>query len=353
MTPLNAFILAEVIEAAGVFNLITGTGPVVGEAIAAHPGVDMVSFTGSTRAGKRVSELASGTVKPVAMELGGKSPNLILDDAEAERLAAGAAEAFTPGDPFAETTTLGPLVSDVQRERVRAYIETGIAEGAKLVTGGVAAVTEPLAGKRWGVSSFTQRQILLEPPPEADQGSGAAEGEVDLGSGRAGLEPDAAAVGLDDRAGDRQAEAGAVLAAGGVAAVEGLEDALAVGRPGSPRRRRRPRPRRRRRRLRARTVTLPSAGVWRIAFWIRLKRTRWTFSALAWARTWPAGSSAAIFTPRASAGARIAATVSPIRSPSSTWRIVQEMSPASIRESSKRSSTRSLRTATWVRISPR
>jgi acyl-CoA reductase-like NAD-dependent aldehyde dehydrogenase len=177
VAPLNAFILAEVIEAAGlptgVFNLVTGTGPVVGEAIAGHPGVDMVSFTGSTRAGRRVSELASATVKPVAMELGGKSPNVILDDAdlekaipdgvakcflnsgqtcsaltrmlvpremmaETEELAKSAAEAFTPGDPFEESTRLGPLVSDVQRERVRGYIEKGEAEGAKLVTGGVA-----------------------------------------------------------------------------------------------------------------------------------------------------------------------------------------------------------------------
>ena len=178
VVPLNAFILAEVIEAAGlpagVFNLVTGTGPVVGEAIAGHPGVDMVSFTGSTRAGRRVSELASATVKPVAMELGGKSPNVILDDAdlaravpdgvakcflnsgqtcsaltrmlvpreklaEAEEIAAAAAEAFTPGDPFDDSTRLGPLVSDVQRERVRGYIEKGEAEGAKLVTGGAAA----------------------------------------------------------------------------------------------------------------------------------------------------------------------------------------------------------------------
>jgi aldehyde dehydrogenase (NAD+) len=177
VVPLNAFILAEVIEAAGlpagVFNLVTGTGPVVGEAIAGHPGVDMVSFTGSTRAGRRVSELASATVKPVAMELGGKSPNVILDDAdlskavpdgvgkcylnsgqtcsaltrmlvpheklaEAEGIAVGAAESFTPGDPFEESTRLGPLVSDVQRERVRGYIEKGEAEGAKLLTGGAA-----------------------------------------------------------------------------------------------------------------------------------------------------------------------------------------------------------------------
>jgi acyl-CoA reductase-like NAD-dependent aldehyde dehydrogenase len=175
VVPLNAFILAEVIEAAGlpagVFNLVTGTGPVVGEAIAAHPGVDMVSFTGSTRAGKRVSELASQTVKPVAMELGGKSPNVILDDADleraipdgvakcflnsgqtcsaltrmlvprdklenAEQIAAAAAETFTPGDPFDPATRLGPLVSETQRERVRGYIEKGQGEGARLVTGG-------------------------------------------------------------------------------------------------------------------------------------------------------------------------------------------------------------------------
>jgi acyl-CoA reductase-like NAD-dependent aldehyde dehydrogenase len=178
VTPLNAFILAEVIESvglpAGVFNLVTGVGPNVGEAIAGHPGVDMVSFTGSTRAGKRVSELAAATVKPVAMELGGKSPNLILDDAELERavpdgvakcflnsgqtcsaltrmlvprqrlaeaeeLAVAAAESFTPGDPFDPATRLGPLVSDVQRERVRGYVRKGEEEGARLLTGGAEA----------------------------------------------------------------------------------------------------------------------------------------------------------------------------------------------------------------------
>jgi aldehyde dehydrogenase (NAD+) len=178
IVPLNAFILAEVIEAVGlppgVFNLVTGIGPVVGEAIAAHPGIDFVSFTGSTRAGRRVSELAAATVKPVAMELGGKSPNVLLDDAdfaravpdgvakcflnsgqtcsaltrmlvprerlaEVEELAKGAAEAFTPGDPFESGTRLGPLVSATQRERVRDYIAKGEAEGAKLVTGGTDA----------------------------------------------------------------------------------------------------------------------------------------------------------------------------------------------------------------------
>jgi aldehyde dehydrogenase (NAD+) len=177
VVPLNAFVLAEAIEAAGlpagVFNLVTGAGTVVGEAIASHPGVDMVSFTGSTSAGRRVSELAAATVKPVAMELGGKSPNVLLDDAdfqkavpdgvakcflnsgqtcsaltrmlvprerlaEAEELAVKAAESFTPGDPFDEATRLGPLVSEEQRATVRRYIEEGEAEGARLLTGGAA-----------------------------------------------------------------------------------------------------------------------------------------------------------------------------------------------------------------------
>jgi len=175
VAPLSAFIFAEVVEEAGlpagVFNLVTGVGPVVGEAIASHPLVDMVSFTGSTRAGKRVAQLAAETVKKVALELGGKSANIILDDAdlaraipdavtkcflnsgqtcsaltrlvvprsllgEVERLAGEAAERFVPGDPFAKGTRLGPLVSATQRDRVRGYIEKGIDEGAKLVTGG-------------------------------------------------------------------------------------------------------------------------------------------------------------------------------------------------------------------------
>jgi len=175
VAPLNAFILAEVIDAAGlpagVFNLVTGTGPVVGEAMVTHPDVDMVSFTGSTRAGKRVSELASQTVKRVALELGGKSAAVILDDAdfaaavrgtvnacflnsgqtctahtrmlvpesryaEAAKLAVEAAAKFTVGDPFAETSKLGPLISASQRDRVRDFIRKGIAEGAELLCGG-------------------------------------------------------------------------------------------------------------------------------------------------------------------------------------------------------------------------
>src|SRR3954453_5518680 len=178
VVPLNAFILAEIFDELGlppgVFNLVTGTGPVVGEAIAGHPGVDAVSFTGSTRAGKRVSELAAASVKPVPCELGGKSANVILDDADiekavadgvqkcflnsgqtcsaltrmlvprqkleaAEQIAAAVAQQFTPGDPFEKESRLGPLVSDTQLERVRGYIHKGVEEGAKLVTGGADA----------------------------------------------------------------------------------------------------------------------------------------------------------------------------------------------------------------------
>ncbi|HEV7773355.1 MAG TPA: aldehyde dehydrogenase family protein [Conexibacter sp.] len=178
VAPLSAFILAEVVDQvglpAGVFNLVTGVGPVVGEAIVSDPDVDMVSFTGSTRAGKRVSELASASVKRVALELGGKSPYVILDDAdlaqavpngvakaflnsgqtcsaltrmlvprerlaEAEQIAAATAEAFAPADPTGERSGIGPLVSEVQRERVRGYIAKGLDEGARLVTGGAEA----------------------------------------------------------------------------------------------------------------------------------------------------------------------------------------------------------------------
>lgn len=175
VAPINAFVLAEVFDEvgfpAGAFNLLTGVGPVVGEALASHPDVDMVSFTGSTRAGKRVAELAAQSVKRVALELGGKSPNVLLDDAdfakavaqgvgaayfnsgqtcsaltrmivprsrmaEVEEIARATAETFTVGDPFAASTRLGPLISQVQRDRVRGYIQKGIDEGATLVTGG-------------------------------------------------------------------------------------------------------------------------------------------------------------------------------------------------------------------------
>ena len=175
VAPLNAFMLAEAIHEAGlpagVFNLVSGYGPVVGEMIASHPFVDMVSFTGSTRAGKRVAELAAASVKRVALELGGKSASVVLDDADfatavkstvgacylnsgqtcsahtrllvpesryedVRELAKAAAEAYTVGDPRHDGTRLGPLASSAQLQRVRDYIERGVAEGAELVTGG-------------------------------------------------------------------------------------------------------------------------------------------------------------------------------------------------------------------------
>ena len=175
IAPFNAFILAEVIESSGlppgVFNLVTGFGPAAGEALVKHPQVDMISFTGSTRAGKRISEIAAQTVKRLALELGGKSASVILEDAdlaaavkgtvsgcylnsgqtctaltrmlvpeslyqEASRLAVETARGFTLGDPMQETTRLGPLASQMQLERVRGYIKKGIDEGAELLTGG-------------------------------------------------------------------------------------------------------------------------------------------------------------------------------------------------------------------------
>jgi betaine-aldehyde dehydrogenase len=181
MAPLNAYVLAEVVEAAGlpkgVFNLVCGTGETAGEALARHPGVDMISFTGSTRAGKRISELAASTVKRVALELGGKSASVILEDAdlavavkatvnrcylnsgqtcsalsrmlvpesryeEASRVAAEVAKTFVAGDPLTEGTKLGPLSSRAQMQRVHDYIRKGVQEGAELITGGV----EPAEG---------------------------------------------------------------------------------------------------------------------------------------------------------------------------------------------------------------
>ncbi len=174
VAPLNAFILAEVIDEvgfpAGVFNLVTGVGSVVGERIAEHPDVNMVSFTGSTAAGKRVAKVAADTVKRVSLELGGKSANILLDDADFEKvvgkglfacymnsgqtctahtrmlvprdrqdevieLARTAAAGFTVG-PASGDATLGPVISATQRDRVRSYIQKGIDEGATLVAGG-------------------------------------------------------------------------------------------------------------------------------------------------------------------------------------------------------------------------
>ena len=175
IAPVNAMILAEIIHEAGippgVFNLVNGLGPVVGEVLATHAQVDMVSFTGSTRAGKRVSELASQTVKRMALELGGKSASVILDSAnleaavkgtvgacmlnsgqtcsahtrmlvpaarydEVKALAQAAIAKFRVGPSLDEASKLGPLVSAAQRDRVLGFIKTGIAEGADVMAGG-------------------------------------------------------------------------------------------------------------------------------------------------------------------------------------------------------------------------
>jgi aldehyde dehydrogenase (NAD+) len=175
VAPLNAIVFAEILDEAGVpagvFNLVQGDGVNVGAPLAAHPDVDMVSFTGSTRAGVEVARAAAPTVKRVAQELGGKSANIILDDAdlpsaitrdltsmcnnsgqscnaptrmlvpearmdEAAAIAAAAAEQIVVGDPTAEGSRIGPVVSAVQYDRIQQLIEKGIAEGAKVEVGG-------------------------------------------------------------------------------------------------------------------------------------------------------------------------------------------------------------------------
>ncbi len=173
--PLNAFALADIMDdiglPSGVFNLVSGHGREIGETMSSHPGVDMVSFTGSTNAGVRVSELAAPTVKRVTLELGGKSANIILDDADIPRAASSAIYAcfgnsgqecsaltrllipedsrdevidvisskigrYTVGDPMEEGVRCGPLVSKRQQESVSSFISSGIEEGATLVAGG-------------------------------------------------------------------------------------------------------------------------------------------------------------------------------------------------------------------------
>jgi aldehyde dehydrogenase (NAD+) len=175
IAPFDAMIFAEILDAAGVpagvFNLVNGDGPGVGTALSQHPDVDMMSFTGSTRAGVLVAQNAAPTVKRVAQELGGKSANIILDDAdfetavkngaadvfentgqscdapsrmlvpkdrmaEAAALAASVAKATIVGDPADENTEVGPLVSEIQWNKVQGLIQQGIDEGATLAAGG-------------------------------------------------------------------------------------------------------------------------------------------------------------------------------------------------------------------------
>jgi aldehyde dehydrogenase (NAD+) len=175
IAPLSANIIAEIIHEAGtpsgVFNMVHGIGPIVGEAMSNHPDIDMMSFTGSTRGGIAVAQASAKTVKRVSQELGGKSPNIILDDEifeksvtdgvngtmsntgqscnaptrmlvpatrhdEAVKIAKDAAEQLTTGNPKNEETDIGPLVSEVQYNKVQRLIKAGISEGATLVTGG-------------------------------------------------------------------------------------------------------------------------------------------------------------------------------------------------------------------------
>ncbi|MGA8426970.1 MAG: aldehyde dehydrogenase family protein [Candidatus Dormiibacterota bacterium] len=199
VAPLTAFTLAEIAAAAGlpagVLNVISGTGATAGEGLVLHPLVDMISFTGSTRAGRRISQLAAESVTPVTLELGGKSASVLLPDAdiekaakfavynafsnagqtctaltrllvpaeEQERAAAVAVETaqkLTLGDPLDESTRLGPLASETQLERVRGYIRQGIAEGARLMIGGAEAPT----GLERGY--FVQATVFADVRPE-------------------------------------------------------------------------------------------------------------------------------------------------------------------------------------------
>ncbi len=199
VAPLAAYELAAIFHETGlppgVFNLVSGTGKVTGEAIAAHQDIDVVSFTGSVAAGRRVAEVAAATVKRVTLELGGKSANVILPDAdlttavkvgvakafvnggqtcnaltrmlvpagsydEAVGLAAASAARYTAGEPSAEGTRIGPLASAAQRDRVTGYIESGIAEGATVVAGGL----KPLPGLEAG--SYVRPTVFAGVTPE-------------------------------------------------------------------------------------------------------------------------------------------------------------------------------------------
>ena len=188
LTPLTAYVLFDAIHEAGlphgVVNLVTGSGPVAGSALAAHSDVDLVSFTGSAATGAAISRLAADRIARVTLELGGKSANVILADADlakavkvgvgnaflnagqtctawtrmlvhrsvyedAVELAATASAGYVTGDPFDPATRLGPLVSERQRDRVRTYVDKGLADGARLVSGGPDA---PVPARGWFVA---------------------------------------------------------------------------------------------------------------------------------------------------------------------------------------------------------
>ena len=200
LTPLTAALFAEVTAAAGipagVLNVVYGAGPVIGEAISGHQGIDMVSFTGSTGAGKRVSIGAAGTVKRVALELGGKSANVILDDADLQNavnlgleyawmnsgqtcaawtrmlvpasrhdeiveLVVAAAGSYGVGDPTDPATRIGPMSSVAQQRRVSGFIDRGIADGATVAFGGAG----PVEGLERG--AYVRPTIFADVAPDA------------------------------------------------------------------------------------------------------------------------------------------------------------------------------------------
>lgn len=198
LAPLNAIALAQIIHEAGfppgVFNLLMGNGEDVGEALVSNPKVDMVSFTGSTRAGKRVGAIASQSIKRVALELGGKSSSVVLDDADLTRAIKGtlnscflnsgqtclahtrllipenkydeaktivltAVEKMKIGDPFTEGTRLGPVISSAQKDRIKNYITTAKKEGAEVIVGEAEIPNELLSG------NFVQPTVLGKVKP--------------------------------------------------------------------------------------------------------------------------------------------------------------------------------------------
>ncbi|MFI2378316.1 aldehyde dehydrogenase family protein [Streptomyces sp. NPDC018964] len=200
ISPLSARMFAEIVTEAGVpdgvFNVVQGTGPVVGEALSRHPKIDMISFTGSTRAGRSVSVAASGTVKRVALELGGKAAHIVLPEADLDSAvtrglavawanagqACGAyvrmlvprslqetvvdklrtaAQEYVVGDPADEATRIGPLASETQRRRVDDYIRRGIADGAMLVAGG------PGRPEGFGTGAYVKPTIFSDVDPES------------------------------------------------------------------------------------------------------------------------------------------------------------------------------------------
>jgi len=198
LAPLNAIALAQIIHEAGfppgVFNLLMGNGEDVGEALVSNPKVDMVSFTGSTRAGKRVGAIASQSIKRVALELGGKSSSVVLDDADLTRAIKGTlnscflnsgqtclahtrllipenkydeaktivltvVEKMKIGDPFTEGTRLGPVISSAQKDRIKNYITTAKKEGAEVIVGEAEIPNELLSG------NFVQPTVLGKVKP--------------------------------------------------------------------------------------------------------------------------------------------------------------------------------------------